>query len=618
MKYLLRFLVLAVLVVVPSYALATPTITGVTGPQSIVVSQTGTWSFTATSNAPGGVTTFGVDYGDGTNSKNTQTQTSPTFNHAFAQAGTYKIRFTAIDSTGSNYSDYNVTVNPAPTIANVNIQGNQPVWIYQETTKPISWTYANVPTDQGLRFRYGAYDTVTRTWLNQAHFTPTQSSGTGTGLQTANLADISNLGRPAVIRVVLVSQGSIEYALNGTTIQATSNQTFTIKRRGTISFTPQSSSFIANSIGAKAQGVFSVNANNGDVYFYPRGSSLIVKNQNEVQIIVTGDQGTTPGVVTTWTTTDPNAIVDHQEAGFPVYKIPEGKGAKFNVSMTFSLDKLPTPGVYTTVFKTARFSNFGSDGASGLGFVGNIDVNLPFTGTVSRTTLPSVDSVSYQINLGQPILIKGAGLNGKAVTITNPLPTGVTPTYKPDGIEISYPTNHLVPGTYSVQIATLPRIWTTIISGTQPNNPPTTSRITSVVVNDFPTTWANNTSKSVTVSYEGIPAGKKIVVGLYTGLNGGTWNLPAVTMTVGRSGGFTTNITASVDVPFINKEHYVRALVVNADGSTYVGGASVQGVSANRFLVTSGSRASVDSDSQLANTEVVSQSLWQRFLNWLL
>jgi hypothetical protein len=78
------------------------TINSVSGPNSLNVGQTGTWSVNAT--APSGTNlTYLVDWGDvvyptgvGVGSANIN-QTS-TFTHSYSQTGTYTIRFKVIDS----------------------------------------------------------------------------------------------------------------------------------------------------------------------------------------------------------------------------------------------------------------------------------------------------------------------------------------------------------------------------------------------------------------------------------------------------------------------------------------------------------------------------------------
>ncbi|MDQ5957934.1 MAG: hypothetical protein QG665_273, partial [Patescibacteria group bacterium] len=90
MKYILRFLILAVLVVAPGYALAAPSIRVVTGPNNVTVGQSSTWSFTYNSTAPAGeAPIFGFNPGDGTGNKSAVSPSSPTFNYAFNLAGTY-------------------------------------------------------------------------------------------------------------------------------------------------------------------------------------------------------------------------------------------------------------------------------------------------------------------------------------------------------------------------------------------------------------------------------------------------------------------------------------------------------------------------------------------------
>ena len=85
-----------------------PVITGVSGPTSLKVNETGTWTITA-NDPEGGALTYTIDWGDSTSFP---TPISPpailnsgqkaTFTHSYAQAGTYTVSFTVTDDKGAS------------------------------------------------------------------------------------------------------------------------------------------------------------------------------------------------------------------------------------------------------------------------------------------------------------------------------------------------------------------------------------------------------------------------------------------------------------------------------------------------------------------------------------
>lgn len=88
----------------------TPTISGVSGPQSLNVYQQGTWTVTA-SNSTGGNLSYSVVWGDegsasGASSASTQmtSQQTATFTHSYAQSGVYVPRFTVTNANGQSAS----------------------------------------------------------------------------------------------------------------------------------------------------------------------------------------------------------------------------------------------------------------------------------------------------------------------------------------------------------------------------------------------------------------------------------------------------------------------------------------------------------------------------------
>jgi|GEM_PF-1183960 len=107
-----------------------PTISGVSGPQTLSVNQQGTWTVTA-SNPSGGNLSYGVVWGDeaiaGSGNSNTAIQTSQqtaTFTHVYYQNGTYTPRFTVTNTSGQSATASlsvnvgNTTVQP-PTLSSL-------------------------------------------------------------------------------------------------------------------------------------------------------------------------------------------------------------------------------------------------------------------------------------------------------------------------------------------------------------------------------------------------------------------------------------------------------------------------------------------------------------------
>ncbi|OHA58768.1 MAG: hypothetical protein A2571_00045 [Candidatus Vogelbacteria bacterium RIFOXYD1_FULL_44_32] len=634
MKYLLRFLVLAVLVVAPGYVLAAPTINSVTGPSVLNVGQSGTWTVVATSQASGGITGYSFNPGDGTGNKSNQSTNTSTY--SFSRAGTFTLTFTASDSTGSNSSTKTVTVNPVvpATISAVNIQDNQPVWIYQETAKNITWSYSGIPTDRNLKFRYGAWNNVDNRWVNFAHMAVTQASGTGTGYQTAGTTNLSNIDKPLVERVVLVDANYNEYQINGAIIQARAgSQPFTIKRRGVATATFDSSSFTTQTEmfkgasgveTARVDAVISVRATDGDVYIHPNGTGIVVKNNANQVVSISSSESTKIGLLringVDSTSSSVSQFVRWDTDGFAVYVIKAGTTEKFHVRLTFRKDKLPNPGQYSAAINSIRVGQI--DGL----VLNNQTTNLAISGNINLAT-PTVWPFTATVLKGQTFVVDGIGLRDRALAISGVTPA-ITPTYinlggNEGAVRLNIPTTSLVPGNYSFQFAGMTGSWNFTVTGPA-QSAPTVPKITSVVVEDFPLVWTNRVAANpVTVTYEGLPRGKVIQLYFKSDLNNGnTTNIPPANdrTTISTSGGFRVNIYPNIlDANLLNKEYYVVAKVMNPDGTVYrVNGASIEARSANRFQIIPNTTASADTENQLANTTGASKSLWEKFVDWLL
>ncbi len=83
-------------------------VSGVDAPSRLTVDQEGTWTVRASSNAPGNLS-YSVDWGEGDNaslrrSSGEMTQSSATFTHSYAEAGTYYPKFTVTDENGKKAS----------------------------------------------------------------------------------------------------------------------------------------------------------------------------------------------------------------------------------------------------------------------------------------------------------------------------------------------------------------------------------------------------------------------------------------------------------------------------------------------------------------------------------
>jgi len=133
--------------VCPPTVSSAPIISGVSGPQSLSISQTGTWTVNAYSNSSYLNTytnnlTYSVSWGDqnvypyayGSNTaQNYYPQQSATFTHAYLQSGTYTAVFTVTSSAGQT----------AQTSLTVNVGGSN-YYGYAPTVSYLSPTFGNV------------------------------------------------------------------------------------------------------------------------------------------------------------------------------------------------------------------------------------------------------------------------------------------------------------------------------------------------------------------------------------------------------------------------------------------------------------------------------------------
>jgi peptidoglycan hydrolase-like protein with peptidoglycan-binding domain len=134
-----------------------PTISGVSGPQSLNVNQTGTWTVNAF-DPNGGNLSYSVDWGDNMVYANGVTslypqpsvQQSATFTHSYSQPGTYTVRFTVTNyiecfmapcpSGGSASTSLSVNVGGiTPSSAITVLSPNGGETLYKGNNQTISW-----------------------------------------------------------------------------------------------------------------------------------------------------------------------------------------------------------------------------------------------------------------------------------------------------------------------------------------------------------------------------------------------------------------------------------------------------------------------------------------------
>lgn len=121
-----------------------PVITGVSGPTSLKVNETGSWTITA-NDPDGGYLSYTVDWGDAASAQPTsdksQTQDQKaTFTHSYSKAGTYTIAFTVTDDKGASAKatlSVNVTSADNPSVTVISPNGGE-TWI-KNTTQTIKW-----------------------------------------------------------------------------------------------------------------------------------------------------------------------------------------------------------------------------------------------------------------------------------------------------------------------------------------------------------------------------------------------------------------------------------------------------------------------------------------------
>jgi PKD repeat protein len=87
---------------------ASVSVSGVDAPSRLTVDQEGTWTVHASSNTDGNLS-YSVDWGEGnivslSRTSGEMTQSSATFTHSYAEAGTYKPKFTVTDEDGNKAS----------------------------------------------------------------------------------------------------------------------------------------------------------------------------------------------------------------------------------------------------------------------------------------------------------------------------------------------------------------------------------------------------------------------------------------------------------------------------------------------------------------------------------
>jgi len=102
------------------------------GPSSLKVGETGKWRVEGSDPEDGSMVTIKMDFGDGT-APQTLSYTPVTFEHAYSQAGQYKMTITAIDSKGASSSIWGYVypsgTTPAPTPgSSASVDVSQRLW----------------------------------------------------------------------------------------------------------------------------------------------------------------------------------------------------------------------------------------------------------------------------------------------------------------------------------------------------------------------------------------------------------------------------------------------------------------------------------------------------------
>lgn len=243
----------------PSNQQASPVISGVTGPTSLSINQTGTWTVNA-SDPQNGYLSYAVDWGDSSScplgltcsastlaSQNFVQQTS--FTHSFATAGLYTIRFTVRNAAGFT-AQTNTVVQVTNTIAGgagplqiVSPNGGE-VW-QLGTVHSITWTspYYFAATNVDLKIiqtfncttqicpaiAYAPITIATNIPANQNSYTWNVGQSVNVCTNSTYSANIScGVSQPTIP----AGQYTMQICQSGTSICDSSNNTFTITSSG--------------------------------------------------------------------------------------------------------------------------------------------------------------------------------------------------------------------------------------------------------------------------------------------------------------------------------------------------------------------------------------------------
>jgi|GEM_PF-6867500 len=144
--------------IVTSGNASAPTISGVSGPQTLKVNETGTWTVKASSK-DGGNLEYNVNWGEYDSAAGIAgaarfaTQQSATFTHKYTQAGNYKVTFLVNNSTGKT-AETSITVKvgeaekfailPRVYPSGILTSGTKDVVVQFDTTKPAKCIYFNM------------------------------------------------------------------------------------------------------------------------------------------------------------------------------------------------------------------------------------------------------------------------------------------------------------------------------------------------------------------------------------------------------------------------------------------------------------------------------------------
>lgn len=185
-----------------------PTISGVSGPQTLNVGQQGTWTVTA-SDPSGGNLSYSVVWGDegsavmSTGDKNNLQQTA-TFTHVYSQSGVYTPTFTVTNTTGQS-AQASLDVNVGPQAPFLTLTAN-PTSVPYNGSSTLTWSSVNVALCNatggsngwaGYKYPFGTFNTGPLTRTTTYNMVCSRDGGTIDASVTVTVGNIRN--RPPIL-----------------------------------------------------------------------------------------------------------------------------------------------------------------------------------------------------------------------------------------------------------------------------------------------------------------------------------------------------------------------------------------------------------------------------------